>query len=468
MRKIKSHAQATLVMTSAVASQLEAVAALDVETAGVMLVSLIKSGDGSIRLLCRKLILVTESAYLHRDGVALSIAPEGYVHILAEAETLGAIPLWVHTHPGMRGHPEPSNADKIVDTKISGLFRIRANTDYYGTLIVSSRSNGLAFSGTLSSSEIGSVAITRMCEFGERFRIYYAINSDVENPVDIFDRNVRALGNSIQQALSGLHVAIVGCGGTGSAVAEQLVRLGVRRFTLVDPDELSLSNVTRVYGSTTKDVGTAKVEVLREHLRRIAPDTVCDVTRGAVVSEVISRSLTHCDLIFGCTDDNAGRMVLSRLSTFFMIPVIDCGVLISADSSGRLVGIDGRVTVLSPGAACLLCRGRIDVQRASAELMTADEYLKREKEGYAPSLGRVEPAVVTFTTAVASAAVTELLERLLDYGPTPRPNEVLLRFHEREISTNRVEPRPGHYCDPTSGKIGAGFTKPFLEQVWLS
>jgi ThiF family protein len=468
MRKIKSHPQATLVMTSVVAAQLESAAALDVETAGVMLVSIAPSNDGLIRLLCRKLIWVPDSAYMHRDGIGLSIASEGYVHALAEAEALHAIPLWVHTHPGALGHPEPSSADKIVDTQISELFRIRANTEYYGTLIVSPRPNGLAFSGTLSSNETGAMAISRLCEFGERFRIYYAVNSDVELPGDLFDRNVRALGSSIQQVLSGLRVAIVGCGGTGSAVAEQLVRLGVRQFTLVDPDELSLSNVTRVYGSTPNDVGSAKVEVLQAHLRRVAPDAICHVTKGAVVAEAVARSLSHSDVIFGCTDDNAGRMVLSRISTYFIIPVIDCGVLISADSSGRLVGIDGRVTILAPGAACLLCRGRIDVQRASAELMTADEYLKREKEGYAPSLGRVEPAVVAFTTAVASAAVTELLERFLEYGPAPRPSEVLLRFHEREISTNRVEPRPGHYCDPNSGKIGAGFTKPFLEQIWLN
>ena len=157
-------------MTSQVAGQLEIAAALEIETAGVMLVSLVKSDDGAIRLLCRKLIWVTESAYMHRDGIGLSIAPEGYVHALAEAEALSAIPLWVHTHPGLRGHPEPSGADKIVDTQISELVRIRANTDFYGTLIVSPRSNGLAFSGILSSSEIGSMAITRMCEFGERFR----------------------------------------------------------------------------------------------------------------------------------------------------------------------------------------------------------------------------------------------------------------------------------------------------------
>lgn len=459
---------ATLVMPGQIANELERTALLEMETAGVLLTSLVRSEDGQIRLLCRKLIWVTESAYTRRNSIGMSISPEGYIPSLGQAETMGAVPLWVHTHPGEHAVPLPSEADKLVDSKISELFRIRANTDFYGTLIVSPLKSGLAFSGCISSSEIGSVGISRLWEIGERFRFYLAVNSKAEQLTDIFDRNVRALGRSIQLALSNLHVGIVGCGGTGSAVSEQLVRLGVRRFTLVDPDELSISNVTRVYGSTVKDVGRLKVDVIADHLVRIAPDTVCFRKKGAVVSEAIARPLTQCDVVFGCTDDNAGRMVLSRLSTFFLIPVIDCGVLISADGSGRLIGIDGRVTVLAPGAACLLCRGRIDVRRASAELLTADEYAKREREGYAPALDRVEPAVVTFTTGVAAAAVNELLERLLEYGPTPRPSEVLLRFHEREISTNRADPRPAHYCDSKSDKLGIGMTKPFLEQIWQS
>ena len=98
--------------------------------------------------------------------------------------------------------------------------------------------------------------------------------------------------------------------------------------------------------------------------------------------------------------------------------------------------------------------------------MPADEQHRLQREGYAAALPGVEPAVVTFTTAVAASAVSELLERLAGYGPEPAPSEVLLRIHEREISTNIVPPRDGHYCHPNSGKMGLGVTEPFLEQTW--
>ena len=95
-----------------------------------------------------------------------------------------------------------------------------------------------------------------------------------------------------------------------------------------------------------------------------------------------------------------------------------------------------------------------------------EERVRLTDEGYAPALGDVEPAVVTFTTMVASFAVSELLERLIGYGDSPRPSEVLLRIHDRAISTNEAHPRRGHYCHPDAGKLGWGDSELFLDQLW--
>ena len=82
------------------------------------------------------------------------------------------------------------------------------------------------------------------------------------------------------------------------------------------------------------------------------------------------------------------------------------------------------------------------------------ERQRRADEGYAPALGGTEPAVVAFTTQVAAAAVAELLERLIHYGPEPPPTEMLLRAHEREISTNDQDPCDGHYCHQEAARSG--------------
>lgn len=458
----------TLVLAPSVTSQIMAAVALPLETAGVLLASTTES-KGELRLLGREFIPVPEAAYLHRADDALSIASDGYVPALARAEMIHATAFWVHTHPGAAGaSPRASSHDEIVDRELAELFRIRTGSQYYGALIFSPRPDSMAFTGHLANDAGLRRDIDRLWLVGERMKLLHPADARLAPPGQIFDRNVRAFGPAIQATLNDLKVGVVGCGGTGSAVTEQLVRLGVRHFTLFDPDVLSASNVTRVYGSTSADQGRPKVEILAEHAKRIAPDGHYEAVQSSITDARVARRLAEVDLIFGCTDDNAGRLILSRVPTYLLTPVIDCGVLISSGDGGQITGIDGRVTMVSPEGACLLCRGRIDVARAGAELMHPAEHLRLETEGYAPALPGIEPAVVTFTTLVAATAVSELLERLIGYGPSPRPGEVLLRCHEREISTNIAAPGSRHYCNPGSHKVGIGVTDPFLELAWAT
>ncbi|MBN8279146.1 MAG: ThiF family adenylyltransferase [Gammaproteobacteria bacterium] len=460
--------QVTLIVPDPIATQLSEYADLAVESAGVLLVSILHCSNGNIRLLARQMHWIDPDSYVHRTHEAMSIRPESYVGFLAEAANLGATPIWVHTHPGQNSSPRPSHHDNEVDRQIIETFRIRAGTEYYGTLILSPRPNGITFTGYLQGPAQETNPISRLWDVSDQLRL--TSSADSKEPVidSRFDRSVRAFGGPIQQMLAQLHLGIVGCGGTGSAVFEQLARLGVANFTLVDPDVLSKTNLTRVYGTGEQDVGQYKVDILKRHGRRISEAICVNAIPSMITVESTAAVLDGCDLVFGCTDDNAGRLVLSRFPTYLLTPVIDCGVLLSSDTCDHLTGIDGRVTTLLPGTGCLVCRNRIDLRRAAAELRTPAERRKLEDEGYAPALGSTEPAVVTFTTLVAATAVAELLERLVGYGPVPRPTETLVRIHEREISTNRSEPRIGHYCHPGSGKRGIGRTHPFLDQTWVS
>ena len=456
----------TLVLPSSLSAIFEETAAHSLETAGVLLVSVVALGGNDFRLLGREYHPVPDAAYLSRKEDSLTIASEGYVPALARAEAIGATPLWVHTHPGLGSSPSPSPHDKIVDTQLSETFRLRAGTHFYGAVIFSPSRHGMRFTGHVAHEGSPAIAITRLWVVGDRFKLSHAVDHELPEPLEAFDRNVRAFGRSVQNTLSDLTIGIVGCGGTGSAVAEQLVRLGVRTFVLMDPDSLSDTNVTRVYGSIPSDVGKPKVDVAVRHIQSIAPDARCEPVQAMLNVAAAARRLVRCDLVFGCSDDNAGRLVLSRLPTYMLMPVIDCGVLLSSSEDDQLIGIDGRVTVVAPEQACLLCRGRIDLARAAAELLTPEERTRLANEGYAPALGGVEPAVIAFTTIVAATSVTELLERLIGYGPTPRPSEVLLRLHEREMSTNLASSRIGHYCTSASGKLGRGITEPFLDLAW--
>src|SRR5438128_555995 len=124
---------ATLVAPDPIIAELQAAAFNSVETAGVLLASVVPARD-SVRLLAREIHWVDESAYVVRTHNSLSIASDGYVQALARAERLDAAAIWLHTHPGMDSVPEPSTHDEIVDRQLADLFRLRTGSPYYGAL----------------------------------------------------------------------------------------------------------------------------------------------------------------------------------------------------------------------------------------------------------------------------------------------------------------------------------------------
>lgn len=463
-------ADVTVVLTETQFVELAKAAEQPLE-AGAVLLGALHKVHGHVRFLLTDIRWVPDDAYLDRRTDGLEIGNEGFLPALSEAEDRGLMALWMHTHPGVEGIPTSSRHDHRVDDQVAELFQLRTGSGYYGTLIVSPRADGIAFTGELRDEQ-GSASVSRLVVVGEGLRVSTAFDTEHDSgrgraDHDLFSRNVAAFGGAVQSALGSLRVAVVGAGGTGSAVAEQLVRLGVRHLLIVDPDALEASNTTRVYGSTPADVDSDKAEVLADHLRAIAPDAEVNFLVDSLNSLDAARLVAGCDVAFGCTDDNSGRAVLCRIASYARVIVIDCGIQLSSGLDETLSGIDGRVTLMRPGAPCLICRGRVDLARAAAEQMSHEEHARLAGEGYAPDLPGVQPAVVTFTTAIAAQAVTELLEMLTGFGPSPRPSEVLLRLHDREVSTNIAHPRLGHFCDPRVSPAAQVASEPFLGKTWV-
>ena len=443
--------------------------AMPVESAAVLIAKLAIGTDGSRRLIEVELLDVDESAYIARDARGLGVSSDGYVHALKEARRTGSIALWIHTHPGEGSRVDFSNKDLAVNESLRGLFAERTESGIYGAMVFGQNAGQLTFTGVLEEVEAQrSDPIERIWVAGPRLKLLRSADSSLAPLSPIHDRHVRAFGEAIPAMMGDLEIAIVGAGGVGSAVAEQLVRLGVRKLKLIDHDDLSSSNVTRVYGSTPSDVSRPKVDILRQHLMTIAPDANVVAIEGSLNRLDVARELVGADLVFGCTDDNAGRSRLSRFAYMYRTPVIDSGVLIDSDGAGNVRGIFGRVTILHPGAACLVCRDRIDLELAKAEERAEGDQLELQKEGYAPALATKDPAVIAYTTLVAATAVGELLERLVGYGDGVPPSEILLRIHDRRISMNDLKPTRNHYCDGNSARARYGDTEPFLGLNWAS
>ena len=289
---------------------------------------------------------------------------------------------------------------------------------------------------------------------------------------DAWARQALAFGPELNQILRRLKIGVVGCGGTGSATAMLLARLGVGQIALFDEDIVESTNLGRLHGARQKDADgmRLKVDVLADEIAGLGLGVRAVAIPRWIGDPKCRDALKSCDVVFGCTDDHDGRMLLNRLAYFYLIPVIDMGLAIEPKKTERrLQDLTGRVTVLTPHAPCLLCRGIVDPEVARAESLrrqAPQEYERQKREAYVRGAGNPAPAVVTFTTATACLAIDELIQALTNFrGEEGWAWQRVRRF---DLLTDR---RPGAHQSPTCPICtseeywGLGDVDPFLDRV---
>jgi molybdopterin/thiamine biosynthesis adenylyltransferase len=406
------------------------------------------------KLLSHEVVPILDEDFLRRESHGLSIRSHALVRIAKRAQRERLAVIFVHSHPD--GAPHFSSQDDREEERLLPFLFARVRTHLHGTLVLTRDTiAGRVYTPDRNPADV--------LVIGDRIRLYNARGG--APPAAAFDRQVRAFGSSIQATLRDVHVGVVGVGGTGSAVGEHLCRLGVGSLSLIDGDSLEATNVTRVYGSSIADEGTPKVDVASAHLARIGLGTKIRAIPKHITAESAAKALRECDVVFGCTDKQLPRAILVELALRYHIPVFDLGVKIDS-LDGHLRGVYGRVTTLLAGEACMWCRGRITTATIRAEALSPDEHAAQVREGYAPELDERAPAVIAFTSATASYAVTELLHRLTGFmGDARRSSEVLLMFDQSIIRTNRVAPEATCVCSDRD-RWGRGDQVPYLGLMW--
>src|SRR5690348_11790459 len=111
----------TLVLAPREAEEINLAASGPLESAGVLLVTALETRQDNLRLLGREFLPIHESRYIRRTPTGMTIASEGYVPALSRAETIGAVPIWFHTHPGLSSAPLSSPHDHVVDHQLAEL-----------------------------------------------------------------------------------------------------------------------------------------------------------------------------------------------------------------------------------------------------------------------------------------------------------------------------------------------------------
>ncbi|WP_082553698.1 HesA/MoeB/ThiF family protein [Altererythrobacter sp. Root672] len=218
------------------------------------------------------------------------------------------------------------------------------------------------------------------------------------------------LGDDSTERLDAFTVGIVGLGGGGSHVAQQLAHIGIGHFVLVDDDVIDESNLNRLVGGTRADVeqSARKVDIAARVILAVNPHA--RVTRIAQRWQLATDPLKLCDAIFGGVDSVRAKDELEAFCRRLLIPYLDQGMDVH-DLDGQFL-IAGQVVLSVPGGPCLRCLG-----------VVTEEALDGEGRNYGAAGGK--PQVVWPNGVLASTAVGLFLQMVTPWHRTPEQGACL-------------------------------------------
>jgi hypothetical protein len=414
--------------------------------------------ESSTRFVVVDVVEMTDDWVIESTATSLRInmrkLPEIYFRCEQEDLELG----FAHSHPS--GHPDFSDKDDLNEQNILHGFASSNGPDVF--LVAMVLSDGKWSARSRQGGDPSNIQdIRHIAIIGERLQLDGVKGEAGSN--DILKRQEAAFGKPFNKKLQSLRVVVVGAGGTGSSAATLLARAGVGELIIIDGDDLEDTNLNRVRGHRLVHVGKNKAKVLAKFIHSMGLRiTVSSIGEYIDESPEAIDAISSADIVFGCTDDVAGRDLLNQALYYYGSVYIDTGLTgkIDKDPDGEPYLRDhrGRVSCILPEhGACLRCQGvvtdmKLNYERAlqeRPELAALDpETLKREY--YLVGGGEHAPGVGPFTSATADAAVATLMNLIKPFRKLPsdlRQDNIWHDFVHMTIHSNAPADDPSCiYC----------------------
>ncbi len=266
----------------------------------------------------------------------------------------------------------------------------------------------------------------------------------------VFDRQVRMFGDVGQARLSSQKVAVIGAGGVGAMIIEQLTRMGVGEVVVIDDDRLEDTNLNRLVGSGPTDLRhflhkylpflsvkpRFKVDIARRLAKRSGAKSIVRAVPMSVARQEAASMLVDCDYIFLAADTAQARLVYNAVIHQYLIPGTQAGVKIQVDKlDGSVVDISTWVRRTIPGAGCFWCGGLISSKKLQEESLTESQ--KRSQVYIIDEQGVHAPSIIMLNGIVASHAVDSYVERVTGLMQTDELNWLWYRPMTEEWSLMR-------------------------------
>lgn len=180
----------------------------------------------------------------------------------------------------------------------------------------------------------------------------------------MFTRTQEILGQQVFEQLQQVRVILFGVGGVGGWCAESLIRTGVQHLTLVDFDQIALSNLNRQLVATYDAIGLPKVEQMRQRLLSINPNadiqTICQRYDENSASQYV---FDHYDYVIDAIDTLDAKALLIHQAT------CSSATLFSSMGAGRKLDATRiRTTEFWKVSGCPLARALRNKMRKNGRL----------------------------------------------------------------------------------------------------
>ena len=246
------------------------------------------------------------------------------------------------------------------------------------------------------------------------------------------------LGDNLDDILKSKVIGIIGIGGGGSHLIQQLAHIGFENFVVCDPDIIEKSNLTRHVLARAEDVKAkkSKVDLAKEKVLSLNPGASIRLVKSKWQDGAGSGSFDNCDILICAMDSIDERDQVERFSRELKIPYLDIGMYIKKTSDDFFY-IFGQVIMTFPGKPCLRC---LDFLR--------EETLDLEAGHYGDAGNR--PQVIWPNGVLASTAIGVLMDYFFNWSGN-NLEYVYLQYNGNEHTITGNE-HAKHLVEASSGK----------------
>ena len=137
-----------------------------------------------------------------------------------------------------------------------------------------------------------------------------------------YERNIPTLTEEECAQLRKKRILVVGCGGLGGHIIDQLCRIGVGTIRVVDGDVFEPTNLNRQLLSDVPHLGISKVKAAADHVVRVNPDVSVEAVEEFLTGSNAAALVAGCDIVMDALDNIQSRKILAAACAKAEIPYV--------------------------------------------------------------------------------------------------------------------------------------------------